>query len=91
VTPSLKAALRPPARQDSPSPSECDLRDEVSRALAEFPARLWSRLDVSDREGRITLRGRVGSFHAKQLAQAVAMAVDGVERLNNEIVVESPR
>lgn len=92
MSPLIESVLRPTVREEMPlRDSEADLREEVTQALEEFPGRIWGRVDVFERNGRITLRGRVRSFHAKQLAQAVAMAVDGVERLNNEIVVEPLR
>lgn len=41
----------------------------------------------ADETGRITLTGRVSSYYAKQLAQAVVQRLDGVVQLKNDVVV----
>jgi hypothetical protein len=38
-------------------------------------------------EGVLTLRGRVPSYHLKQLAQAIACELEGILELNNQLEV----
>ena len=45
------------------------------------------QLHVTAIEGVVTLRGRVSSFYQKQVAQAMALGVEGVMRLENEVEV----
>jgi osmotically-inducible protein OsmY len=40
-----------------------------------------------DRDGNVSLHGIVSSFFLKQKAQVVAMSVDGVQSIQNELVV----
>jgi osmotically-inducible protein OsmY len=42
-------------------------------------------------EGVLTLRGCVTSYHLKQLAQSLALSLEGVEELNNKLEVRPPR
>lgn len=47
------------------------------------------RLEVSGADGTVVLSGRLPSYYLKQLAQSLAAAVPGVERIENRTVVES--
>jgi osmotically-inducible protein OsmY len=59
------------------------IRQELARS-GYSPLRTV-RVDVH--EGLVVLRGRVASYHHKQVAQESAKRVDGVDALRNEIVV----
>jgi len=56
---------------------------------------LWSRttekapIEVQSSEGVVTLRGRVASVEAKELAGAVARTTDGVHLVNNLVSLDS--
>jgi len=41
-------------------------------------------------EGVLTLRGRVSSFHLKQVAQELMRQLDGAEEVNNRLEVVAP-
>lgn len=41
-------------------------------------------------EGVLTIRGRVPSYHLKQLAQALLCEIEGVLELNNQLEVVAP-
>jgi hypothetical protein len=41
-------------------------------------------------EGVLTLRGRVPSYHIKQIAQSLLYEVDGILELNNQLEVVAP-
>lgn len=74
------------------SVSEAGRNQELARAvLMALQATDSSRLrpvSVVAQAGQVRLSGRVHSFYAKQLAQTVAMAVEGVECISNDVVVE---
>jgi osmotically-inducible protein OsmY len=67
-----------------------ELRASVAGSLFECgrPALRVVRCDVSG--DRVILSGAVPSYHLKQLAQAVAVRVAGVGRVENRIAVDDP-
>ena len=72
------------------SPQESEetrVADEVARALAASGRFRTDRVEVSSSEGVVRLRGRVGSYYQKQVAQAAALTVIGGRHLVNEIDV----
>jgi len=66
---------------------EPGVAEEVVRALASSGRFLSGRLQVSSSGGIVTLRGRVGSYYQKQVAQAAALTVIGPRELVNEVEV----
>ena len=42
---------------------------------------------ITVHRGRVRLHGRVSSYYLKQLAQAAALATEGVQAVENELVV----
>lgn len=60
----------------------------IVEALAETGIQELRAVTVGVHEGRVTLKGSVKTYYAKQLAQETVRRVDGVEALQNEIVVE---
>ena len=73
---------------DAPVVCEYPLDDAVRHALQRSGYGELLDLDVSSRDGRVRLNGSVRSFFLKQKAQTLAMSVAGVERLENEVVVQ---
>jgi len=74
--------------ESPPSADRARVDAEVVRAIAasgRFPV---ARVEVSSSEGVVTLRGRVASYHHKQVAQAAALNVIGTRQLVNEIEVD---
>ncbi len=63
------------------------LETRVHSALEESPyiARKTLRFETS--EGRVTLRGTVGTFFQKQMAQEAIRRVAGVQEITNELEV----
>lgn len=47
----------------------------------------FSSLKVHVDRGQVTLHGQVDQYYLKQLAQALAMSVEGVEAVDNQITV----
>ncbi len=68
---------------------ECQdtLQEKIDRNLRASGYMSLRDVKVTETDGCVYLEGRVSSYHLKQLAQAVAMAVDGVETLQNDLIV----
>jgi osmotically-inducible protein OsmY len=65
--------------------SRVDLSIALHRALQPFA------LDVEAEQGRVVLRGSVDNPLERRLAQRIARSVDGVQAVDNRIVVEPHR
>jgi osmotically-inducible protein OsmY len=63
------------------------LHELVESALSTSPFVPRRGLDFEASEGSVTLRGRVGTFFQKQMAQEAVRRVDGVERVENHLEV----
>jgi osmotically-inducible protein OsmY len=67
-----------------------DLAERISRALCAtgYPPLRLVELEV--RNLGVTLRGHVPSYHMKQIAQSVVMAIPGIREFHNAVDVSSP-
>ena len=63
------------------------LDDRVLIALEQNPYLPRRNLRFETAEGRVTLRGVVGSYYQKQMAQEAIRHLDGVEEIANELEV----
>ena len=63
------------------------LADRVLSALQQNPYIAPKTLRFETSEGRVTLRGRVGTFFQKQMAQETLRHVAGVHEIANELEV----
>jgi osmotically-inducible protein OsmY len=63
------------------------LDDRVFHALESNPYVPPRTLRFETHSGRVTLRGVVNSFYAKQMAQESLRHVDGVSEITNELEV----
>lgn len=45
------------------------------------------KVTIHEQHGAVTLSGRVPSFYMKQMAQELAVAVQGVQTIRNETIV----
>ena len=63
------------------------LADQVLTALQESPYISRRKLRFEAHQGRVTLRGVVGTYFQKQMAQECVRAIDGVDHINNELEV----
>ena len=63
------------------------LDDRVLIALEQNPYLPRRNLRFETAEGRVTLRGVVGSYFQKQMAQEAIRHLDGVEEIANELEV----
>jgi hypothetical protein len=58
------------------------------KCLLASPFRVLRRVTCSCRDGVLTLKGRLFSFHEKQVAQETVSHVEGMNLVNNEIEVD---
>ena len=63
------------------------LRDKVAHAIDAAPHLNRENLRFETREGHVILRGVVGSYFHKQMAQEAIRGIDGVEGIMNEVEV----
>ncbi len=63
------------------------LEDRVHCAIEQNPYIAPKTLRFETSEGRVTLRGRVGTFFQKQMAQEAIRRVAGVQEIANEVEV----
>jgi osmotically-inducible protein OsmY len=66
------------------------ISDQVRMRLATDPDVKGGALDVTVKDGQVTLRGRVDSDKGKKKAEKLARKVKGVKSIDNELVVGPP-
>jgi osmotically-inducible protein OsmY len=66
---------------------ELSLGDRVDGALRRSPYLSAGSLCCEAQQGRVVLRGTVGSYFQKQMAQEAIRRVDGVHEIFNELEV----
>ncbi len=66
---------------------ESNFDDKVFTALTGNPHLPARNLRFETNEGRVTLRGVVGSYFEKQMAQEALRQVEGVAGIDNELEV----
>lgn len=77
---------RSPSNHDGRLPDE-SVREEVDDALDFHPALDASHISVTVKNCEVTLDGTVGDKESKRLAETVAEACQGVEKVRNELEV----
>jgi osmotically-inducible protein OsmY len=70
---------------------DLSLAGQVERALRATGYPALRTIDASVEGRLVVLRGRVPSYHLKQMAQAIALAILGVRSICNDVEVISPR
>jgi osmotically-inducible protein OsmY len=63
------------------------LDDRVLNALEQNTHDKRRNLRFETQQGRVTLRGVVGTYYQKQMAQEALRRVEGVEEIANELEV----
>jgi osmotically-inducible protein OsmY len=63
------------------------LAERVQHALCTTGYAILRGLDVTVHDGIVILRGRVPSYHMKQVAQESARAITGIRQLRNQVEV----
>jgi len=70
---------------------ETTLEERVETAADSSPYLNASRIQIEPVTRGVILRGVVGSYYEKQMAQETLLRVDGVESVDNHIEVLRPR
>ena len=63
------------------------ITDSVSHAWQRSGYMDLRGLECEFAGGTVTIKGQVGSYYLKQMAQAIAARVEGVSRINNQLQV----
>lgn len=63
------------------------LEDRVLTALDDSPYLSRRNFEFQAQDGRVTLRGTVGSYFHKQMAQETLRRLDGVQEIENLLEV----
>lgn len=66
---------------------DLQLDDLVTTALERNPHLPGRNLRFETQEGRVTLRGVVGSYYQKQMAQEILRTIEGVRAIDNQLEV----
>ncbi len=74
-----------------PRPEDRHLAERVEEALRASGYRELQVIRVSVRTQVAFLKGRVSSYHLKQIAQETALAVQGAHQIRNDLDVVQPR
>ncbi len=69
------------------NPSTIPLLHRVDTALRENPHLQGRHVLLEDNDGTVTLRGTVESYYQKQMAQESLRAIDGIEKILNQLEV----
>jgi hypothetical protein len=72
------------------SGADNDLRRRVQTFLSTRHRPGLRSLEVEAQDGVVTLRGRVATFHEKQISAQLARRVAGVVRLVDQVIVKQP-
>lgn len=71
--------------------TECFSEEVESRVIAAFRGLGYLQLECIDchvADGTAYLRGEISSFYLKQIAQSVALNIQGVHQVKNQIQVQ---
>jgi osmotically-inducible protein OsmY len=83
----MRTVSEPSANTETERGDSGPVLEDLRRRLKETGYHELRQLDVTYHEGLVVLRGRVGSYYVKQLAQSVLMRVEGICLLVNSIEV----
>jgi hypothetical protein len=90
----MSAHPQPTAAMDRPNPFATlfqEIADIAQGTLRQSPYPALHELSCEFSGGILTLRGKVASYHLKQLAQAAVIAVPGVIEVHNRVEVIGTR
>ena len=66
---------------------ETNLAERVEVAVTSSPYFSGRKLRIETESGRVVLHGTVSTYFQKQMAQEALRRVDGVEKIENRLVV----
>jgi osmotically-inducible protein OsmY len=65
------------------------VKDSIERALERSAELEASRLTIETDGGKVTLRGRLGSWHEREVARRATWSVPGVTQVHDQTVIEA--
>ena len=68
--------------------ADTQLADRLSSILERSPHVPHRKVILEASHGQVTLRGVVRTYYQKQMAQEVIRGLDGVEKIENQLVVD---
>ncbi|MFO0903079.1 MAG: BON domain-containing protein [Pirellulales bacterium] len=84
------ASLAVSPKAPAPSPL-VNIVEEAERRLQAGPYPVLRQIGCEFCDGVLILRGAVGSFYLKQMAQTLVSRIPGVSRVENQLNVASAR
>lgn len=85
----VSALLAPAAFGQKPSPDD-RIYDQVRMRITTDPDVKGGALDVTVKDGSVTLKGRVDTERGKERATKLTKKVKGVKQVDNQLVVGPP-
>lgn len=83
VTPHMTATKQPP---DPPSGQfDAATADAIRRAIKAHPRLPYAQIDVTVKQGIVTLRGTVASLQAKRIARSISLGLLGVRDVRDRV------
>ena len=76
-------------RASSSSAADSAISGEIRRQLSEDDGLSQYAIGIRTRAGRVTLSGTVGSYPLRDRAVQIAQSTDGVQRVDNRIIVNT--
>ena len=76
--------------RSQPNREQTAIRDHAQHLLRQHPYRVLSGIRCECDDGLLTLRGCRPTYFLKQLAQVVVAETEGLQRIENLIVVLPP-
>ena len=69
-----------------------EVEEQLKRRISESKTYgfYFREITVRFNDGKLTLQGRVPTFHLKQILQTLLRGVDGVDSIDNQVDVVSP-
>ena len=86
----LVLAAAPALAQNKADSPDDRISDQIRMKLATDPDVKGGALDVSVKDGVVTIRGRVDTDKGKKKAEKLAKKVKGVKSVDNELAVGPP-
>lgn len=87
----LLSAARPRSDQKATGNSDDRISDQVRMKLATDADVKGGALDVTVKDGVVTIKGRVDTEKGKSRATKLAKKVKGVKDVDNELIVGPPK
>lgn len=75
------------ARASTPAVDDTVVTQRVQAALAADPEIAPTKIDVSAKQGRVSLKGEIKSMVQRKKAESIVRSVDGVRSVDNQLII----